>query len=91
MAVVLDASAVLAWVRDEPGGDRVMSAVQHGALVSAVNWAEVLTRLVQSSGGRFAVSTHAVPFRDEGPLTLVAFDDQQARETARLWRHTHSL
>ena len=41
MSVVLDASALLAYLQDEPGGERVR-AVLAEAVMSAVNWAEVI-------------------------------------------------
>lgn len=40
---VLDASALLAYLRDEPGADIVAEAVAGGARLSMVNLAEVLT------------------------------------------------
>lgn len=43
--VVLDASAVLALLNQEPGGDRVETYLGEGVL-SAVNAAEVLSKLV---------------------------------------------
>ena len=41
MSVVLDASALLAYLQDEPGGERVR-AVLSQAVMSTVNWAEVI-------------------------------------------------
>ena len=41
MSVVLDASALLAYLQDEPGGERVR-AVIGSAVLSTVNWAEVI-------------------------------------------------
>ena len=46
-SAVLDASAVLALIRDEPGGDKVMAHVGHGA-ISAVNLHEVVKDLLES-------------------------------------------
>lgn len=43
--IVLDASALLALLRGEPGGARVGTAVGE-AVLSSVNFAEVLTRLI---------------------------------------------
>jgi PIN domain nuclease of toxin-antitoxin system len=50
--VVLDASAVLARIHNEPGGERVdalLDAIEMGAdmqvYISSVNWCEILTRL----------------------------------------------
>jgi ribonuclease VapC len=45
-SVVLDASAVLALLNVEPGADVVNSALED-ALVSAVNYAEVFSKLVE--------------------------------------------
>ena len=42
---VLDASALLAFLRNEPGAAIVEQALQAGAAICAVNWAEVLTKL----------------------------------------------
>lgn len=43
---MLDASAVLALIYREPGHDQVAEALP-GAVVSAVNWAEVVAKLAQ--------------------------------------------
>jgi ribonuclease VapC len=42
---VLDASAVLALLRDEPGADVVEEAISRGAAVSSVNLSEVCAKL----------------------------------------------
>ncbi len=42
--VVLDASALLAYLRDEPGAEVVAEVVAGGATISAVNLTEVLSR-----------------------------------------------
>jgi PIN domain nuclease of toxin-antitoxin system len=42
--LVLDASALLAFLRDEPGAELVADAIVAGAVMSAVNVAEVLSR-----------------------------------------------
>jgi len=44
MTVVLDASALLAYLQDEPGSDTVYDALD-GALISSVNFSEVATRV----------------------------------------------
>lgn len=44
--VVLDASAVLAWLRDEPGAE-VVGPQLAGAVMSAVNWSETWQKLDQ--------------------------------------------
>jgi ribonuclease VapC len=45
VAIVLDASAVLALVKREPGQDVVEAALVSEAVICAVNLAEVITRL----------------------------------------------
>jgi ribonuclease VapC len=88
---VLDASALMALVYEEPGADRVESAIGAGALVSAVNWAEVLAKLVAAGGDVHAVSAMALPGGPSTRLELVPFDDELARESARLARRTQAL
>lgn len=48
---VLDASAILAFLNDEPGADEVETAMVQGAVVGAANWSEV----AQKVGGRGGV------------------------------------
>ena len=43
-SVVLDASALLAYLRDEPGADVVADEIAQGAGIGTVNLAEVLSR-----------------------------------------------
>ncbi|KFD40741.1 twitching motility protein PilT [Peptococcaceae bacterium SCADC1_2_3] len=42
---VLDASALLALLNDEPGGDLVAEAIKQMAVISAVNLSEVVAKL----------------------------------------------
>ena len=44
---VLDASAFLAYLRQEPGGEAAAQAIDQEAVISLVNWAGTLTRLVE--------------------------------------------
>jgi PIN domain nuclease of toxin-antitoxin system len=44
---VLDASALLAYLRDEPGADIVQAALENGCLIGAINLAEVLSKLAE--------------------------------------------
>ena len=83
--MVLDASALLAFLHDEPGADRVQQAFD-GGLVSAVNWAEVvqkaLLRRADISGMRREFSEVGLVFRD--------FSLDQAETAARLWEKTRN-
>ena len=44
MTVVLDASALLAYLKDEPGSNQV-DGVLATSVISSVNWAEVIAHL----------------------------------------------
>ncbi|NCJ05292.1 PIN domain-containing protein [Synechococcales cyanobacterium C] len=44
---VLDASALLAYLQGEAGSDLVATALTQGTALSAVNWAEVLSKLLE--------------------------------------------
>lgn len=58
---VLDASAVLALLNDEPGANHVAGAIVAGAVMSAVNLAEVLGKVVDVDGdvGEVMSTLHA--------------------------------
>lgn len=49
-ASVLDASALLAYLRDEAGADLVADAIAGGAATSTANLAEVLSRVAERGG-----------------------------------------
>lgn len=83
MSVVLDASALLAFLHDEPGGGRV-SSVLEGACVSAVNWSEVLQKSLQC---KVDIEGMQQEFIEVG-VTFEPFTSQQAETAARLWSRT---
>jgi ribonuclease VapC len=85
---VLDASALLTVIYREPGRHLVAAALERGSLIGAVNWAEVLAKLIVAGGDPHEVTAMALPGGPFTRLTLVAFDDEQARESARLIRKT---
>jgi ribonuclease VapC len=78
---VLDASALLALLYREPGADAV-EEVLDGAVVSAVNWSEVLQKLAQR-GVRPASATVAALL--ELGLRIEPFTLVDARRAAELW------
>jgi PIN domain nuclease of toxin-antitoxin system len=80
---VLDASALLALLFEEPGHDRVALAAD-GAAVSTVNLAEVLTRFVRAGHPVGPVLKNL----DTYAIEWVAFDDVHAAEVAALWPRT---
>jgi ribonuclease VapC len=88
--IVLDASALLALLRDEEGADQVAEALLQGAVISSVNWTEVLTRLIDLGGDADAIAAVTLPGAGVGTIRIVAFDDRQAREAARLRTQTKS-
>ncbi|BCM87941.1 type II toxin-antitoxin system VapC family toxin [Methylobacterium indicum] len=76
---VLDASAVLAVIFSEAGADRVAGHLP-GARISAVNAAEVMTKLVD-----LGMPEDTVEAIFEGlQLTIVPFEIAHARASARL-------
>lgn len=77
--VVLDASAVLAYLRGEPGADRVLS-VMPGAAISAVNLSEVIQKLLDLGAPEEVV----IESIGQLPCRIVAFDGEQAVEAGLL-------
>lgn len=70
---VLDSSALLALINGEPGGELVADIIS-AAVVSAVNFAEVLTKLTDR--GIAPPDIRAV--MSELPIETVPFDQRQA-------------
>ena len=70
MTFVLDASALLALVFREPGADVVVEALKAGTQMSAVNAAEVASRLHQEGWTAFGVNA----LFQELPISILPFD-----------------
>lgn len=79
---VLDASAAIAYLLNEPGGDAVASLLPT-ALMNSVNLTEVVTRLVRA--GRDPVRAHYLGCR------IIAHDVDLADRAGRLWSSTVGL
>lgn len=80
---VIDASAMLAVIYDEPGAQDVLDRMDH-AVMSSVNYSEVLQKSV--AAGRSAETVASLLNR---MLTgVIPFDDRMALETAALWTAT---
>ena len=77
---VLDASAVLAVVLEEPGADIVAEALRSGAAMSSVNVAEVAARLDQDG---WSESEVALVFESLG-IEVLPFDREAALLSGRL-------
>ena len=81
--VVLDASALLAMMQSEPGGDRVAELLLDPAktvLVSTLNWSEVFDRLLRG-GMREEVVENLL---ERVGLHPVDFDLEQGKIAAKL-------
>jgi PIN domain nuclease of toxin-antitoxin system len=76
---VVDTSVLVATLRNEPGGD-VLAKTDGTLLVSAVNFAETVTVLINN--GLSAVN--AIDAAKRLDLTIIDFDREQAIEAARL-------
>ena len=48
MMLVLDASAVLAYLQGEPGSEMVRQALAHQSVCSAANWSEIAQKSLQA-------------------------------------------
>ncbi|MBM5818183.1 MAG: type II toxin-antitoxin system VapC family toxin [Cyanobacteria bacterium K_Offshore_surface_m2_239] len=86
MRVVLDASALLAYLRAEPGSEAV-DGVLRSALITSVNWAEVLQKSlsagVEAKGLRQELQSLG--------LAVEPFSAGDADTAALLWPQTRNL
>jgi PIN domain nuclease of toxin-antitoxin system len=84
-AVVLDASAVLAFLFGEQGGEKVL-AVLGGSIIPAINWAEVVQRAMA-----FGIECDEVRSEFEGTgARIVPVEAAHAEQAARLREPTRS-
>lgn len=67
--IVLDASALLALLLEEPGGDRVKAAL-NGSAMTSVNLAEVVSHYAKQGASRAAIETLLRDF----PIEIVSAD-----------------
>ena len=79
---VIDASAAIAFLLREPGGDLVGAHLESG-LMSSVNLTEVVTRLIRT--GHDPARAHYLG------CSIVAHDADLADRTGRLWPLTAHL
>ena len=86
MSAVLDSSAVLAVIWNEPGGDMVLDRID-GAVMSAVNYAEVLTKIsdrgIDPKPAKVLLASLAIETID--------FDKTQAETSSQLRSQTRHL
>ncbi len=85
-SIVFDSSVILAHLNNEPGSERA-APLFGDALISAVNLAEVVAKLVERGAGldlvRAALSRYG--------LQVAAFDEELAERTGALRQKTRSL
>lgn len=81
---VLDASALLAVMLDEPGKFQVLEALGGETAISAINYAEVLTVLARK--GHSVADAHV--FLSAQPIRVLPFEANAAIQTAELAQHT---
>lgn len=87
VSVVLDASALLAFLQDEPGAREVEEALDRGAVCGAANWSEVAQRVL--AGGRdWGLVRGLLVSYDLGVEPVSVADAEWA---ARRWRRGEGL
>jgi ribonuclease VapC len=86
MSAVLDSSAVLAVIWNEPGSDMVLDHVD-GAVISAVNYAEVLTKI----SDRGVDGKRASALLASLAIETIAFDKAQAETSGQIRSQTRHL
>ena len=83
MTAILDASALLAFLQNEPGCDQVEAALPE-AVISSVNWAEVVQKSI-------AAAVDVKGMREDLEalgLRIVPFTAEEAEIAAQLWQKT---
>ena len=91
-SAILDASALLAYLRDEPGAEVVADAVATGAVISTVNLGEVLSRVADRGADPVRVARQMTDRGLlDGALAVEPFTSADAIEIARLRPLTRDL
>ena len=83
---LLDASALLAAIHNEPGGEFVQQIIEESA-ANSVNWSEVLQKMNRAGADTQAITTALKALG----LEIIAFNEEDADITASLWPETKSL
>jgi len=83
---VLDASALLALLNNEPGAELVAEALPQGA-ISAINLSEVVAKLSEAGMPEEAIQEALRAL----PLEVVSFDQEQAYEAGLLRLRTRGV
>ena len=89
---ILDASALLAYLQGESGAVIVANALVQGSLISAVNWAETLSKLAERGQDPDTVTALLTNQGLLGnALFITPYDANLATETAKLRLLTKQL
>lgn len=83
MNVVLDASSLLAYLQDEPGGEVVEAALAE-SVISSVNWAEVVQKLIATG---VVVNGMREDLESLG-LVFAPFLPEDGWVTGQIWQQT---
>jgi len=84
--VVLDASALLALLNAESGAEVVADAIP-GAVISAINLSEVVSKLSEAGMPESAIRHSLQPLG----LEVIPFDEDQAYKTGLLRAHSKGI
>ena len=89
---VLDASAFLAYLQGEPGSKTVRDALAEGCCMSAVNWAEVISKVAELGKPSYELIAELTDRHLLGAaLRIVPFDDSDAALVGDLRPQTRHL
>ncbi len=83
---VVDASALLAAIHNEKGGDLVEKNIDH-CVISAVNWSEVLQKLERADINTTQVESALKALG----LEVLDFTDEDAHIASKLWKPSKTL
>lgn len=85
-ATTIDASAILAMLLAEPGGDQVEARLD-GGLISTVNWSEVVQKARDLGSSTVGLADELIG----GGLRIVPFELADAELAGALWHRTRHL
>lgn len=83
MTTVLDASALLAYLKGEPGADSVEPAIGE-SVISSINWSEVVQKVLVEEVDVVTMTASLVA----AGLKIEPFTQEDAERAARLWVQT---
>ncbi|WP_439565399.1 PIN domain-containing protein [Microcella sp.] len=78
--LVVDSSALLAYLQGEPGADLVRAHLGEGAVISAVNWSEVAQKVRRTDSWEVARALLL-----SYPLQVASVDVDDAEAAAAMW------